>query len=234
MTRPPLHIDELVEHWTILDEERDLIAGKRGATRLAFGILLKFYTQHGRFPRGRYELPDEAVEYVAKQVKVPASELGLYEWSGSTIEYHRSQIRKHLGFRTCSTADATKVAVWLAENVAHAERRPERVREELLKHLREEKVEPPTPGRVSRIVGSALRQSEAAWSLRIVSRLTRWSGSAPWQTSPSRTRRTRWAAPRVRRRSTSTLQRLSRTAASKTTMRRTSPCSRSLSRRRAM
>ncbi|MGW0594657.1 DUF4158 domain-containing protein [Streptosporangium sp. NPDC002607] len=41
-------------------------------------------------------MPDEAVEHVAKQVKVPASELGLYKWSGSTIEYHRSQIRKHL------------------------------------------------------------------------------------------------------------------------------------------
>ncbi|MEU4407146.1 hypothetical protein AB0F88_21700 [Streptosporangium sp. NPDC023963] len=47
MTRPPLHIDELVEHWTILDEEHELIAGKRGATRLAFGILLKFCTRHG-------------------------------------------------------------------------------------------------------------------------------------------------------------------------------------------
>ncbi|MEJ3746341.1 Tn3 family transposase [Actinomycetes bacterium KLBMP 9797] len=28
--------------------------------------MLKFYTQHGRFPRGRSELPDEAVEHVAK------------------------------------------------------------------------------------------------------------------------------------------------------------------------
>ncbi|TDE57987.1 DUF4158 domain-containing protein [Nonomuraea mesophila] len=57
-----MHIDELVEHWTILDEERDLIAGKRGATRLAFAILLKFYTQYGRFPRGRSELADEVIE----------------------------------------------------------------------------------------------------------------------------------------------------------------------------
>ncbi|MFI6801175.1 DUF4158 domain-containing protein [Streptosporangium canum] len=77
MTRPPMHIDELVEHWTILNEERDLIAGKRGATRLAFAILLKFYTRYGRFPRGRPELPDEVIAHVAKQVKVPAAELGL-------------------------------------------------------------------------------------------------------------------------------------------------------------
>ncbi|MEU4725654.1 DUF4158 domain-containing protein [Nonomuraea dietziae] len=54
---------------------------------LAFAILLKFYTQYGRFPRGRSELPDQVVEHVAKQVQVPASELGFYEWSGSTIEY---------------------------------------------------------------------------------------------------------------------------------------------------
>ncbi len=38
-----MHIEELVEHWTVLDEERDLIAGKRGATRLGFAILLKFH-----------------------------------------------------------------------------------------------------------------------------------------------------------------------------------------------
>ena len=111
------------------------------------------------------------VEHVAKQVGVPASELGFYEWSGSTIEYHRSQIRTHLGFRTCTTADATKLAVRLAENVAHAERRPERVREELLKYLREERIEPPVPGRISRIVASALHNAEVTWSVRITSRL---------------------------------------------------------------
>ncbi|GAA3465494.1 hypothetical protein GCM10018965_000460 [Nonomuraea roseola] len=134
--------------------------------------MLKFHTQYGRFPRGRSELADEVIEHVAKQVQVPASELGFYEWSGSTIEYHRNQIRTHLGFRACTTADAAKVTVWLTENVAHAERRAGRVREELLKHLREERIEPPTPGRISRIVASALHNAEVTWSLRISSRLT--------------------------------------------------------------
>ncbi|MGV9384111.1 hypothetical protein ACWDRB_50430 [Nonomuraea sp. NPDC003707] len=39
---------------------------------------------------------------------------------GATIEYHRSQIRTHLGFRTCTMLDATKLALWLAENVKEA------------------------------------------------------------------------------------------------------------------
>ena len=113
-------MDELVEHWTVLGDERDLVAGKRGATRLGFVLLLKFYTRYGRFPRGRAELPDEVVEHLALQVRVPAADFGFYEWSGSTFDYHRKQVREHLGFRECSVADAEKLTGWLAANVAHA------------------------------------------------------------------------------------------------------------------
>lgn len=82
--------------------------------KLGFAVLLKFYGQHGRFPRGRAELADQAVRFVADQVGVPASELGLYGWTGRTVERHRSQVREHLGFRECSVEDADRLAVWLA------------------------------------------------------------------------------------------------------------------------
>ena len=138
--------DELVEHWTLLDDEQALVAGKRGATRLGFALLLKFYTARP-VPPGPGELPDEAVDFVARQVQVPASELDSYEWAGRTVEYHRAQIREHLGFRECSVADAEKLTAWLAEHVAPRERRPEQVRVELLARCRAEGIEPPTPGR---------------------------------------------------------------------------------------
>ena len=44
--------DELIEHWTLVGDELRQVAGKRGATRLGFALLLKFYARHGRFPRG--------------------------------------------------------------------------------------------------------------------------------------------------------------------------------------
>ncbi|MFF0658732.1 DUF4158 domain-containing protein [Micromonospora tulbaghiae] len=166
-----LDLDELVEHWTLLDDERELTAGKRGPTRLGFALLLKFYTRAGRFPRGRGELPDEAVEFVARQVGVDSAELVLYEWSGSTIAYHRAQIRAHLGFRECSVADADKLTEWLAANVCEAERRPELVRDELLVRCRAERIEPPAPGRIDRIVRSALHQAEQTLTAQIVARL---------------------------------------------------------------
>lgn len=42
--------EELVEHWTLLDDDQALVGGKRGPTRLGFALLLKFYGQHGRIP----------------------------------------------------------------------------------------------------------------------------------------------------------------------------------------
>jgi TnpA family transposase len=164
-------MDELVEHWTVLDDELQLVAGKRGGTKLGFALLLKYYTRHGRFPRGRAEFVDEVVDHVARQVKVPAAELESYDWTGRTIEYHRAQIREHLGFRVCGVADAEKLTQWLAAEVAHAERHPDRVREELLKHCRDERIEPPTPDRVTRLVRSALHIAEERWFVVIAARL---------------------------------------------------------------
>lgn len=47
MDRMPLGLDELVEHWTVLDDERKLIAGKGGPTRLGFTLLLKYQKSTG-------------------------------------------------------------------------------------------------------------------------------------------------------------------------------------------
>ncbi|MHA6804065.1 hypothetical protein [Salinifilum ghardaiensis] len=46
---------------------------------------------------------------MAKQLQVPAADLGFYEWSWRSIERHRAEIREALGFRECSVADADKL-----------------------------------------------------------------------------------------------------------------------------
>ncbi|MGW6235453.1 DUF4158 domain-containing protein [Streptomyces sp. NPDC055094] len=167
-----LNVHELTENWTLLEHERELVSGKRGPTRLGFAVLLKFHTRYGRFPRARSEVPDRAVDFLARQVRVPAAELDSYDWTGRTIEYHRAQIRRHFGFRECTVADAEEVTAYLAEHVAREERRPERVRAELLARLRAQSIEPPTPGRCDRIVKAALRAAEESLTAGISSRLT--------------------------------------------------------------
>ena len=120
----PLELDELVEFFTLLPDEIALLRNKSGATRLGFALLLKFLTHRGRFPSGRAELPGEAVEFVAKQVRVPAGELGFYDWSGGTVKAAPAEIRAVSwvsGSARCRDAD--KLTGWLAEHVCEAERR---------------------------------------------------------------------------------------------------------------
>jgi hypothetical protein len=116
-----------------------LLSNRRAPTKLAFALMLRFYALHGRFPKGRHEIPDQAVGYVARLVKVGEADLALYEWDGRTSKEHRKEIREYFGFRECGLADSDKAALWLAANVCDKERQPDRVREALLAHLWEEK-----------------------------------------------------------------------------------------------
>ncbi|MQA81611.1 MAG: DUF4158 domain-containing protein [Streptosporangiales bacterium] len=105
MEVPEGDVDELVEFWTLLDEDRALLTGKHGASALGFALLLKYYSRHGRFPRGRVDLPETAIGFVARQVDLADADPASYEWSGRTMEYHRAQIREHLGFSLATIAD---------------------------------------------------------------------------------------------------------------------------------
>jgi hypothetical protein len=73
--------DELIEQWTLVGDEWTLLAGKHGPTRLGFALLLN-HLNHGRFLRGRSELDDDVVAYVAAQVRVPRPTSPFYEWDG--------------------------------------------------------------------------------------------------------------------------------------------------------
>jgi hypothetical protein len=146
--------EELVAAWTLVeDDERELVAYKRGATRLGFALMLKFFEIEARFPRHAGEYPPAAVAYVARQVGVDPAELVDYEWVGRTVEYHRAQIRRFLGFRRFGEDDEAKLAGWLADEVAPVEFVDEQLREAVLARCRAERIEP--PARIERIIGAA-------------------------------------------------------------------------------
>ncbi len=67
--------DELVDCWPLVDIEPELVATKRGAAKLGFAVMLWFYTEKGRFPRGRAEVPDEAIAHLARQIGVAGTEI---------------------------------------------------------------------------------------------------------------------------------------------------------------
>jgi Domain of unknown function (DUF4158) len=165
-------LEDLIECWTLDEEDVKLLANKSGATRLGFALTLKYFEQEGRFPRRAADIPEAAVGYVAGQAGVTADEFASYDWSGRTVKNHRAQIRAALGFREPTVGDEDKLADWLAAEVCPVELNRDRLRLALLARCRRERIEPPGPSRVERVLGAAEALSERRFTARTAGRLT--------------------------------------------------------------
>ena len=88
----PLSLGELIEHWTLRDDEAGLVAVKHGDTQLAFALLLRYYGRYGRFPRNRGELHPDAVEFMARAASGPPNE-SMTAGQGSVVKARCRQAR---------------------------------------------------------------------------------------------------------------------------------------------
>ncbi|MGW2090323.1 DUF4158 domain-containing protein, partial [Streptomyces sp. NPDC001880] len=176
-----LGLDGVVDHFTLSSDEAGWLRNKTGATRLGFAVQLKFLTWRGRFPRMRLELPPDAVEHVAKQVGVAASELAFYDFTSRAAKRHRSQLRDLTGWHECTKTDLVKLVSHLVDVIWHDERREEQVRAELLRQMRVDLIEPPTAAQVDTIIRSALHQADERAVAEAAARLARAAGFTPHQ-----------------------------------------------------
>ena len=136
-------------------------------------MLLKHDSRHGQFPRGRSEVPDDGIVFVAGQLGVDAADL-----SGSTSgRAARSSITAPRSGTISATASRPSR---IRRGCRSGCRRLLHtrsvgltvcVREELLAEFRRLRIEPPTPGRLVRMVRSAQRTAEQNWASRIAGRL---------------------------------------------------------------
>ena len=94
-----------------------------------------------------------------------------YDWLGRSVKYHRAQIREFFGFRETTAQDGEEVALWLLEEVLPREQDTEKLREAFYERCRALKIEPPTPGRVDRLVASASRRFEERFCASVFERL---------------------------------------------------------------
>ena len=173
--------EELVERWTLFPDELALLSNKSGATRLGFAVMLRFFAGvagEGRFPRDKGEVPAQVLRFVGEQVggAEAGPEVGLegwmrYDWDGRAIKYHRAQIREFFGFREATVEDGEQVASWLLEEVLPKEQDAVKLREAFYERCRALRIEPPTPGRVDRLVASAARRFEERFCASVFGRL---------------------------------------------------------------
>src|SRR5450759_1621083 len=77
-------IEELIEHFTLLPQDMDLLANKTGPTRLGFAVLLKYFQYAARFPTAKQDVPKPILNYLAKQLNLSPELYHQYDWTGRT------------------------------------------------------------------------------------------------------------------------------------------------------
>jgi hypothetical protein len=163
--------DDLIEFFTLSKEEHQLLVNRSAPAKLGYAVLLKILQCEGRFPTAQNEVPKAVVQFIARQIDISSEELGSYKWKGRTIEYHRAQIRKLLGFKRWRADYTKRVVHWPQTSVVPNQNGYEQLKDALLKHLRKLKIEPPKKVMRDRIIDSAVKRWEEASFKHISKRL---------------------------------------------------------------
>lgn len=166
-------VDDIIQHFTLLPEEVSFIGINDPHNQLGKALLLKFFQHEVRFPESEEDLSPEIIEYVAQQLSLSPTAIQEYQWDGRTIKEHRRQIREWLGFHPATLVDQRTLQNWLMSEVLPHEHRPAYLTQLAYQHLRRLQIEPPTQGRMERLVISAVYQYEQTFFETTAARLSK-------------------------------------------------------------
>ena len=91
--------EELIEQFTLSDDDIQLLPRRNQVNRLGFAVLLKCFQFNARFPTSRRGVPKSVVGYLAQQLRISPKCFREYDWSSRTIERHRAKILAHYRFQ---------------------------------------------------------------------------------------------------------------------------------------
>jgi Domain of unknown function (DUF4158) len=164
-------IEELIEHFTLIEGDLDALTNKTGPTRLGYALLLKCFQYEGRFPPAKHDIPKSVVDYIARQLKLDPALYTQYDWEGRTIKGHRTQIREQLAFREATALDTEEMKSWLIAEKLASDQNIEHLKVIVTKRFRDLKIEPPTPDRIERLIRSGCSTYEQTLFAEILQRL---------------------------------------------------------------
>jgi TnpA family transposase len=152
-----------------------LIGAKSRANRLGFAVMLLFFRERGRFPRGPDEVDAGTVADLARRLDVPEPDPdALFPFGAAerTLERQRAEIRALFAFREATIADAEALGIWLRDYAVAETRDIGRLAAALEERCRAIAIEPPTADRIERIVRAAIHAHEERFAATIHARLS--------------------------------------------------------------
>ena len=172
MVKPHWEEEELIENWTLVPQELKLVRNKLGGNQIGFALLLKHFQLFARFPNSQSSIPQTIISYIAHQINVSESLYSDYDWLGRSAKAHRVEIRRLFNFRVATVADSEQMTEWLVQQILPTEQKFESLIEQVYQKWRELQIEPPTPGRIDRLIRGAITQHETNFCHQIYSQLS--------------------------------------------------------------
>ena len=164
--------EELIEHWTLLPQELELIENKVGGNRIGFALLLKHFQNFASFPNHCSSIRGSVISYIASQLNIPESAYSDYDFKGRSARVYRAEIRSLFNFRVATVTDSEQMSNWLIQEILPNEQRFETIWEIVSQRWRELQIEPPTKLQVERLIKSAIYQYEADFCSSTLKKLT--------------------------------------------------------------
>jgi len=99
-------------------------------------------------------------EYLAQQLNTSPLGIEKYDWEGRSCARHRQHIRLFLGYRLPTAEDAEAIIDWIKSEILPFDHNPYHLTEAAIDWCQRNRVEPPTKGRLERIIRSAANTYE--------------------------------------------------------------------------
>lgn len=164
--------EELIENWTLIPRELELVRQKVGGNQIGFAVLLKYFQLMARFPDSPSEIPENIISYIANQLNVSVESYSDYNWQGRSSKIYRVEIRNLFNFKIATVEDSEKMSNWLITEIIPNEERIESITEFVYQRFRDLQIEPPTSKQVERLIRHALTVWETQLCNHILSQLT--------------------------------------------------------------
>ncbi len=173
MLKPNWDTEELIENWTLLPQELELLENKKvGVNKIGFALLLKHFQLFARFPDNNLSIPQVVISFVASQINLSENSYSDFDKKGRSARVYRAEIRRLFNFRIATVTDSEQMIDWLISEILPNERRLEAITEIVTRRWRELQLESPTTQRVERSIKSAIAKYEADFCSHTLSKLT--------------------------------------------------------------
>ena len=121
--------EELIENWTLLPQELELVRNKVNGNQIGFAFLLKHFQLFARFPIHNSPIPQIIISYIASQINIPESCYSDFDFKGRSARVYRAEIRRLFNFRVATVTDSEQMIEWLIDKILPNEQRFEAIKE---------------------------------------------------------------------------------------------------------